>query len=226
MSTYFVNDFSSLSGWTQRWNTTPTWTAANPLQIPNGVTNDWAGLTWDTIDGDSGRADVEVLVKFTTPSSMNTHRVVVVRGSGADESAVHVHFSIASSFLSAGYCNGSDTRTNIQSYSKTHSSSTTYWMRCRVNTTGNTVQAKTWTGAIGDEPGSWEIDTTSSVVSAAGWVGLNTTSNVTEVAVSQFGVGTSGDTAPSSGGSSLPTLTGITLSNLGTTSFTDTIAGA
>lgn len=199
MATYFVDDFSSLAGWTKRWNTTPTWTAANPLQIPLGVTNDWCGLTLDAVDSDAERDDVEVLVEFTTLSTVGTQRFVAVRGAGADETATHLHITVTASQLSVGYCNGSDTRTAIQAASVSHSESTTYRLRARF--IGSSIKARTWI-ATDTEPTTWPVDTTDTTVLAAGWVGLCTSANVNAQQISLFSVGTNGDTAPSSAPSS------------------------
>lgn len=197
MTTYFLGPITDISDWTERYNTTPTWTGANPLAIPASAANDWSALTWDDIDADGTRADVEILLKYTTNSTVSTSRFLLVRGSGADESATHYHLSITATLMSVGYCAGSDARTNITSFSFASSASTTYWVRFRVNSTA--IKARIWADG-GGEPGTWDIDTTDSNVSAAGWVGLCAYGTTSSVNALQIGVGTNGDTAPSSGG--------------------------
>lgn len=196
MATYLLTDLSTVpTGWTERWNTSPTWTGANPLQIPNGVTNDWIGISYDAVDSDGGRADVEILVKFTTPATISSQRIFMLRGSGADETATHYHFSILSGSHSIGYCSGSDTRTNVQSFTASYSGSTTYWARVGLNSTS--IKTRVWADG-GGEPGTWDIDTTDSNVAAAGWVAIGQGGgNITGCTISQIGIGTSGDTAPS-----------------------------
>lgn len=196
MAQTFIGDFSALpTGWTPRWNTTPDWTGANPYPIPRGVNNDWTGLSADAIDSDADRDDVEVYVKFETPATLQTTRFLFVRGAGADESATNIHLSILGSGHSLGYCSGSDTRVNIQTHSTTYVGATMYHAVVRAN--GTTLQTKIW--ADGDsEPGSWQINTTDPNVTGVGWVGLCQNSNVNQLRVHAFGVGTNGDAAPRS----------------------------
>lgn len=200
MAQTFVSDFSSLpTGWTPRWNTTPTWAGGNPLAIPNGVNNDWCGLSLDAIDSDADRDNVELYVKFSTPATLQTTRFLFVRGSGADESATHIHFSLLASGHSLGYCSGSDARVNIQTHSTSYSGSTTYKAIIRCN--GTTLQTKVWVD--GDpEPGSWQIGTTDANVTGVGWVGFCQGSNVNTPSIIELGIGTNGDAAPQSAGSS------------------------
>lgn len=214
MATYFSSDFAdSSTDWTERYNTTPDWAggvSGGDLTIPSGSANDWSAFTWNDVDGDSGRADVDVLLLFTTASSITTsQRCIIVRGSGADESATHFHFSIGSGNHSVGYCDASDTRTNLATRSVTYNASTDYWVRFRITGTGGTTTYKTkvWTGAAGDEPGgagadsNWDLNsTTTSGTSSAGWVGISTFGATGGNVIKQIGVGTNGDTAPSSAG--------------------------
>lgn len=215
MATYFSSDFAdSSTDWTERYNTTPDWAggvSGGDLTIPSGAANDWSAFTWNDVDGDSGRADVDVLLLFTTASSITTsQRCIIVRGSGADESATHFHFSIGSGSHSVGYCDASDTRTNLATHSVTYNASTDYWVRFRITGTGGTTTYKTkvWTGAAGDEPGgagadsNWNLNsTTTSGTSSAGWVGISTFGATGGNVIKQIGVGTNGDTAPSSASS-------------------------
>lgn len=222
MATYFYNDFSSVpTGWTERWNTSPTWTGANPLQIPNGVTGDWIGISVDALDSDADRDDVELLIKFTTPSAIGTQRLFMVRGAGADESATHYHWSHASSLHSIGYCSGSDTRTNIQSYNAAvFNTSTTYWVRLRVNS--NSLRVRAWADGAG-EPSTWDIDTTDSNVTGVGWIAIGQGGgNITGPTISQIGIGTNGDTAPASGSSNTAINPGV--GNITITGHAPTVA--
>jgi hypothetical protein len=196
VSQYFYNDFSGLpTGATARYNTTPDWTGSNPFLIPRGVANDWTGLSINELDSDSGRANFDVQVSFTTPSTLQTTRFLFFRGSGADESATHLHFSLLSGAHSLGYCSGSDTRVNIVSHSASYSGSTTY--RARINCNGSTLRTKVWLNGD-EEPASWQIDTVDGTVTAAGWIGFCQNGNVNQIAINWLGVGTGGDSAPTS----------------------------
>ncbi|TXH82367.1 MAG: hypothetical protein E6Q74_05295 [Pseudoxanthomonas sp.] len=196
MAQTFVDDFSALpTGWTPRWNTTPDWTGANPYPIVRGVNNDWTGLSIDAIDSDADRDDVELYIRFTTPTTLQTTRFLFVRGAGADESATNIHLSILVSGHSLGYCSGSDTRVNIQTHSATYNGATLYHAVMRV--VGTALQTKIWADGA-SEPGSWQINTTNPNVTGVGWVGLCQNSNANQLIVHALGIGTNGDAAPRS----------------------------
>jgi len=89
-----------------------------------------------------------------------------------------------------------------------------YWTRLYVQ--GTSIKIKTWTGELADEPGglssntNWDIETTDSDYTAAGYVGHSSEQIATETDFyfSEFYVGTNGDLAPVGGG-------GTTVSPLG-----------
>lgn len=202
MSTYFTDDFADFAtDWTERWDTGGTWSVTSgDLNVASGQVNDWRGLSWNDIDGDANRANVELLVKLTTPSSLGTAiYALFVRGSGADEAATNYSIRLSSAAFRTYYCAGSDSPTQVATTGVSLSGSTVYWIRFRVN--GTTIQARIWADG-GGEPGFWDLDSTNSNVTAAGWVG-NSQYNAPPSGwpVQQFGVGTNGDTAPSSAGS-------------------------
>jgi len=208
---YFTNDFAdAATDWTERFNTaTPDWPAAvsgGDIVCPTGSANDWCAFTWNDIE-DGNHAEVEILALIRSAAFPAFQRCFVLRASGADESATHVHFSIGASSHSIGYCAGSDTRTNIATHTATYSSATDYWVRVRISGTGTpTYKTKVWSGAAGDEPGGVEADTNwnlnstdTNIPDSAGWVGVSVNSNVNiDLTVKQIGVGTNGDKAPSS----------------------------
>ena len=76
------------------------------------------------------------------------------------------------------------------------------------------------------KPGTWDIETTDSTYSTAGYVGLFKGANTNEHVWKKFGVGTNGDAAPTDAGGSLPTLTGITAGSITASGATLTITAS
>lgn len=207
MATYF-NDCSSVTGWSERIKTGRGWASSGgSIEIIAGGSTDWNYLTLDAVE-DGNHANVEILAKYTTPSSLSSARYpLVVRGAGSDESATGYSIRVSSSAIRIYYCSGSDTPTQVTSAtaSFTFSTSTTYWIRFRANSTS--LKARAWADG-GSEPGTWGLDVTDSNVTSAGWNGLSDYSTTTNGGtVDQIGFGTNGDTAPSSAGGGGATLT-------------------
>lgn len=205
MAKYFITDWSSLTGWTSRYNTTSSWTAATDLVTPSGAANDWKMLSWDAIDGDANRAKADVLfqVRASNLGSVR-HYLMGVRASGADESATLYALAAGLGSVRVYKCTGSDTPTEIAALTTaaTTSDDTDYWCRFRIN--GSTISYKWWGGAVTDEPGGVETDAgwtdsaTDTDISAAGWIGPTRYSNdAGTITYKQLSVGTNGDFAPS-----------------------------
>ena len=199
MATYF-NDCSSVTGWSERIKTGRGWASSGgSIQIVAAGANDWNYLTLDEVE-DSNHANVEILAKYTTPSSLSSSRYpLVVRGAGSDESATGYSIRVSTSAIRIYSCNASDTPVQVATAAFTFSVSTTYWIRFRANSTS--LKARVWADG-GGEPGTWDLDVTDSTISAAGWNGLSDYSTtVNGGTVDQIGFGTNGDTAPSSASS-------------------------
>ena len=208
MATYFTDDFADFpTDWTEQWNTAGSWSVTSgDLDVPVGVSNDWRGLSWNDIDADADRDDVEILAKFTTPSTLsNALYPIFLRGSGADESATNYSVRVSTSSFRLYYANAADTPVQVATVSGTWSVSTTYWIRFRA--TGTALKARIWADG-GGEPGTWDIEATDSTVSAAGWVGAAQYAGAAAWTLHQIGIGTNGDTAPSSAGGGGATITG------------------
>jgi hypothetical protein len=227
VATYFTNDFADFTtcsdadcgDWTKRYRTDQTWTPADDIVQAAAPASDWAALTWDDIDADAGRAEIELLCLITSPAVFSARSYpVIVLGSGADESATHYSIALFSSSFRTYICNGADTPTQIATTATfACSTSTDYWIRFRVSPANDTIQAKIWR-ASDSEPSGWSatdqstyaiLSSTNSTLSSAGWVGLANYSAGAAVTYKQFGVGTNGDTAPSSGSATLVGYWGI-----------------
>lgn len=219
MAQYFTSDFADFpASWTERYNAPASGTfnvASGDLAFPQGRSGDWCARTWDSIDGDANRATVEVLFLAKTHVDLTSGfaYLVALRGSGADESATMFTLGINTSQARIYTCYAVDNPTTVAtaSHGITVTSGTTeLWVRYQVSGTGTkTVKLKVWTGAVGDEPGTWLINTTTATgPDAAGWVGLATfgVSTVNQWTIRQFGVGTNGDSAPAATPASGPTI--------------------
>lgn len=200
MAQYFTDDFADFgTDWTVRYNTAAaTWAVSSGdlATGDTGVSGDWCAATWNDIDGDSTRADVEVLALWNWPTN-TTYYPLIVRASGADESATHYSVMVAGSVLRVYKCVGADTPTQIGTISRAHTTGVDYWIRLRVN--GSSIQCRDWADGSG-EPGTWQIDVTDTSVTGVGWVGaaLYGAGTTTSGALRQLGVGTNGDSAPAS----------------------------
>jgi hypothetical protein len=217
VATYF-NDCSSVTGWSERIKTGRGWASSGgSIEIAGAGATDWTYLTLDEVE-DSNHAAVEILAKYTTPSSLSSARYpLVVRGAGTDESATGYSVRVSSSSIRIYSCNASDTPVQVATAAFTFNTSTTYWIRFRANSTS--LKARVWADG-GGEPGTWDLDVIDSTISAAGWNGLSdyaTTSN--GGTVDQIGFGTNGDTAPSSAGGGATGSFAVTESGSDTPSF-------
>jgi hypothetical protein len=218
VATYFTDDFADLgTDWTQRYNTGSSWSeSGGNVAIPGASTSgDWNALTWNDVDSDADRDEVEILILWSI-GTMGTQYLLVSRGSGADETPSHYSVRITASNIRTYKNTGADAPTQVASATKTFSAATDYWIRFRVN--GTTIRVRAWADG-GSEPGTWDCDSTDSAVTGVGWAGLAQFGPAAGGEVKQLGIGTNGDTAPDSAGSSV---TGT----LATTNANDTSAAS
>jgi hypothetical protein len=166
---------------------------------------------WSDIDSDADRDDFEILGEVYVDSSSTTQRWYAGRVS-ASGSRTGYALRVRTTSIDIYHFTGS-TYTSIVGATISISSGTWAWVRFRVN--GTSVRARAWAGAIGDEPtSSWQCDSTDSTYSTAGHVGLLKANNTNTQLWRKLGIGTNGDTAPSSGASpvafsgTVPTLNG------------------
>lgn len=198
------------SDWTERWNpdnfaatvesvTTPV--GSRILRV-DGSSGRYV-LSWDAIDADADRDDVEVLVLIRLAGTIQANRTsagVVVRASGAGGSET----GYAAAFRAANpstnrfnriveYSNGSFSE--VGNDADTWDVNTWYWVRFQV--IGSALKMKRWTGTVDDEPGTWDIEATDSTLSAAGWVGVHMNGgDPGPYEYAYVAVGTNGGSAP------------------------------
>jgi len=214
MAQYFT-DFSEYatgsgapSGWTGRWVATNiTYSIVEDAGVTGGkhlrlvrTSSGRSLLSWDVIDADADRATVEVLARVRRAEvGSDNNGGMVVRGSGAAGSET--------GYVGDPICRAtpSTNRVRINEYASgtfgqlanainTWSTNTWYWTRWQAS--GTALKIRRWAGAIGDEPGTWDVETTDATTSAAGWVGAFLFFTGT-FDFDVFGVGTNGDAAPS-----------------------------
>lgn len=212
MTTYFT-DFSSYtaaaqpSDWTRRWVTTGVsflvTTNAGFGGTKNGLvfapTADGRfSLSWDAVDGDAGRANVELLYRWKSTTGTTPDARAMVRGSGNGTTTTEGYTlgPVNGIVRTAKYVAGAAS-TIGSDVSKTITANTWYWTRVRAN--GTALSIRTWADG-GAEPGTWDINArTDSSVTAAGWVGFHQFVSAGDTTWDCVGIGTNGDTAPSTG---------------------------
>lgn len=198
------------SDWTVRWGATnSSWAvksdsaagASRRLEHTSSADGHRL-LSWDSIDADANRANVEVLARVQVHNITGgaAHQVTLVaRGSGSSGSENAYLLSFASSSTGGLRLRKlvSGTVTNLGTEhvgTIVFAADKWYWMRFRVN--GTTLQGKIWED--GDaEPADWQVSATDSSISAAGWVGVgNFESTGTTRDFDYVSIGTNGDAAP------------------------------
>lgn len=195
------DDADGISDWSQvavtSGHTDPAWSvvSTNQVQATSASSHNEA-LVWDDIDADANRDNVEILAQVYVDSTSTTQRCLAVRisTSGGSRNGYAIRFR-TNSFDT--YRFNSSTFTQISTASVSLSAGW-YWVRFRVN--GSTIRARYWADGGSENTGSWDCDATDATYSTAGHVGLLKGANTNTQLWRYFGVGTNGDTAPSSGG--------------------------
>ena len=247
MANYFFNpndyaldtDLKTL-GWTERWSNpgTDSWLIKEPVAgvkviqyTKASASTSRVGLSWDVIDGDAGRSDVEALFVARSSESLQTSLRTLMRASGAAgaETGYAPGLTIGANvgYTFNGYVGGTTETVN----SGTEISGPQYltWIAHRVRINGNSFYSKTWVPAdpanpVADEPAGWVRTGTSTAISAAGWVGLFRFDHGNhEIRALAFATG--GDTATftAGGDTTAPTLTSPTASATGATTASGSV---
>lgn len=189
------------AGWTDTWVSAGTWSIATGkiLQYVASTTANRVFAAWDAV---SSVADVEILalvkVDYGSPSTTVNYAYLVARGggSGGSEDGYFLRFRFSTTqrdIVLGRYVGG--TSTQIATYpvaGDLWDDNTWYRVRFRVN--GTAIQVKVWADGTA-EPGSWQIDTTDSGISAAGAVGVGNLNQSVTDQWAWFSVATGGDTA-------------------------------
>ena len=183
------------SDWTARWDATTQFTVetGGTDKILKGViaANNRHICTWNDVDADANRANVESLTKFRTLSVVGGAAGGVARASGTGTTETGYAAYIQDDDLRVTkYVSG--TSTSVVTQALTLLANTDYWLRFRVN--GTALQARIWL-TTESEPVTWNIDTTDTSISAAGWSGVFAFSLDSDPEFDAIAIATNGDTA-------------------------------
>jgi hypothetical protein len=132
-------------------------------------------VTWDTIDGDANRANVELLSCFSKDAVTASDLTLVARGVGASGAAATEGYVARFEMAGNIYISKRSSVTaiaTIASAAFAFSAGKSYYGRFRV--VGTSLKLRVWDAALGmaGEPTTWNIDTTDATFGANGWVGL------------------------------------------------------
>lgn len=214
MAQYFT-DFSEYTtgsqpdDWSPFYASDGVWTVVEDATALGGKalrgedqsTSGLRGLLWDDVNSDPARANVEAVIRYKLNSHDSTALVfLLVRGSGS------WHTTDASYYAGAQALNKrrivkrvSGAPTTLEEVSYTLSTGVWAWMRVRV--AGSSLTVKHWLDSE-SEPSAWTFESTQSELSDAGFVGIAIGAGIstpkTIATFDVFGVGTGGDSAPTS----------------------------
>lgn len=236
--TQYATDFSEYttgqapSDWTKRFAANFTWSVESDTSATGGKliqgfsesSNDRNGLSWDVIDNDSNRADVEIFMRVRFPGAIDAAEILAMaRGSGSTSNANtyrHGPRPVFNNIESNKYVNGSFGTIDQQSFN--FSSGVFY--NVLVQVIGTSQRVKAW--QVGNSEPTFNsqsgIDGTDTDISGVGWVGLFRF-RVQPVDIDFFGAGTGTDSAPRSVTVSTPTLSNATATPDGSSGYTGTV---
>jgi hypothetical protein len=161
-------------------------------------------VTWNAIDADANRANVDILSCFTKNDATVTDLTLVARGVGATATAATEGYMARCELAGNIYISRRASATAIATIATTAFTFTagkSYFVRFRVNGTAPaTLQLKLWDAELGSagEPTAWTLTTTDATFTSAGWVGFGGFDAGTGNTVAPWNflaVGTNGDTA-------------------------------
>jgi hypothetical protein len=197
VATYFTDDFSGFSigsTWTRRWDTPAVadWAVSSGVLSADPDTSTFGGVSWNSTGDDD---DVEILVKYKNADVSVRSYLAFFRGSGSAGTPTCYALSTSDTGLRVYYFNASETGTST--YSSTLADDTWYWFRVRINT--NDITVKVWADDGSESsPLATLTITDDSSISGSGWLGLGASKSTHVHGFDVYGVGTDGDTAPSS----------------------------
>lgn len=199
------------AGMTPRWNTSATWSVIDNSGYPwyndgKGIQrggSGWGLLSWDVIDSDDDRADVEVVVRVNHGGSFTGGRpLVALRASGTDGDQTGYYIDIDTPLGNRQLrirkiVNGSAVslaNINLPINPLVYQSVDSTYNFIKFRAIGNLISVKFW-NPIDPEPESWLASVTDSAspITSAGWVGLTANAGVQYASID---VATDGDEIP------------------------------
>lgn len=208
MATYFT-DFSTdtigvqPTGFASRFVAPTSFTVESDVTATGGrvlrVVKSAAGrtaLSWDTVPA-SGTVEVLMRAKTSVASGTTSFVGPFVRGSGAASTetgyaGLLAYHADSGKNLLVRYSAG--VSSTLVEVNEALAASTFVWMR--MSAVGGALKLRRWSGAVGDEPTTWDLETTDTTITS-GWSGLLAFAAAT-YDIDLIGVGTGGDAAPSS----------------------------
>lgn len=217
----FTTDFTEYTtgvqpaDWTRRFELSgPGWTVEDDATSPSGrvlrfgqhtdVEVRRRGLSWDDIDADTDRDDVEILLRVRAlddSSEAGSVPGALARGSGT--------LATINAYVLSHRHQPANDDTEIILYdagsasildSLTQNIALNVWYFIRAQVIGTTLRARTW--LINDpEPATWAVEISDSTIAGVGWVGTFSF-GIDPYDISLFSVGTNGDPVP------IPIITG------------------
>lgn len=215
MAKYFTNFADDIIGqmppdWTSRWVNWEEAKVAEPegagwatggkvFRLVPSAGHDWKLVTWDVVNDDAGRADAEVYFRARvyggTASARSAQTGFRALGDAA-EGTMYRLSGLSGLYRQIGK-RVAGTWTVLASESFSHSEGAIIHSLTRVN--GGNLMVKSW---LDNDPEheDWQLTTTDSDITDAGWIGLAdySSSGSARWEVDMIGVGTGGDTAPRS----------------------------
>lgn len=190
------------SDWSARWTTSgETWAVRADAITTGGkylehtrTTTAKRLLSWDDVDGDSGRDDGEIFVRYRSTAAVTADQFyLVLRGSGSagTETAYLFYNTSATNVCVAKMSSG--TITAIANFTFDLTSNIWYGLRFRAN--GTALKAKIWNSQVETEPAAWSIETTDATITGVGWIGVGNLATTGTRSFDDVAIGTSGDTA-------------------------------
>src|SRR5690606_2653359 len=207
MAQYYT-DFSEYTtgqhpaGWTQRRDEATSWsveadagaTGGKVLRFPGKAANTQSILTWDAIDSDSGRADVEILIRFRYAG---TSASLYAWARDASTSSAATGYRMGDSYTSTTigiigkYVSGS--YSNIYTSPGGAINATNTWAYIRAQISGNSLRVRVWKAGDPEPQAGRGTGTANSPSPGSVGVRIFTTS---PVEIDWTGIGTGRDPAP------------------------------
>jgi len=160
--------------------------------------------SWDTVE-DGNELNIEIVVRFRINETalQDFGYGIFLRASGAAGSESGYAFFVDENFTNGmrvtlyEYSSGTNSLIQVGLRNSLDMQNSQWaYMRCRVNGTAPaTLQAKLWKDTE-DEPADWDVDTTDSTHTSAGWNGIFGFTANYNAETDYIGGGTNGDTAP------------------------------
>ena len=203
MANYYT-DFASYStgslptGWTERFNGSGQYTVQtggdDKILKCGSASDNRKACTWNTVDADANRDNVEVRVQFRTKSTSGTSGGVIVRGSGSTGSETGYTAGILNTSV---YCNkyvsGTATTLFTSTAFGTLAADTDYEFVFRVN--GSNIGVRIYAKGGGDPGSGANVTATDSSITGVGWAGVFGFTGAGKLEYDKIAIATNGDTA-------------------------------